>query len=60
MEKLLVVFKWFLGCHHGQLSRVFTIDRRTYRVCCNCGAQFDYCLENMTMRRQPRRSMAGL
>jgi hypothetical protein len=51
MEKLLVVFKWFLGCRHGQLSRVFTIDRRTYRVCCDCGAQFDYCLENMTMRR---------
>jgi hypothetical protein len=60
MEKLLVVFKWFLGCRHGQLSRVFTIDRRTYRVCCDCGAQFDYCLENMTMRRQCRRSMAGL
>ena len=60
MEKLVIVFTWFLGCRHGQLSRVFTLDRRTYRVCCDCGAQFDYCLENMTMRRQHRFSMAGL
>jgi len=60
MKKLVSVFKRCFGCYHGQLSRVFTIDKRTYRVCCDCGAQFDYCLENMTMRRQHRFSMAGL
>jgi hypothetical protein len=60
MDKLVVVFKWFLGCRHKQLSRVFTIDRRTYRVCCDCGTQFDYCLENMTMKHRLRHSMASL
>jgi hypothetical protein len=51
MEKLMAIFDFVFGCHHGQLSRVFTIDRRTYRVCCGCGARFDYSLENMAMRR---------
>jgi len=60
MEKLVAVFKWFFECRHSQLSRVFTIDRRTYRVCCDCGAQFDYCLENMTMKRPLRHLMASL
>ena len=37
------------GCHHRNLSRVFTIDRRTYRVCCSCGVKFTYSLENMSV-----------
>ena len=35
------------GCHHSNLSRVFTIDGRTYRVCLSCGAEFDYSLKGM-------------
>lgn len=35
------------GCHHGKLSRVFTIDGRSYKVCCDCGARFSYSLETM-------------
>ena len=31
-----------LGCHHRHLSWPMTLDHRTYRVCCDCGAQFDY------------------
>ena len=50
MNKLGAVFNLFFGCRHSHLSRVFTIDRRTYRVCCNCGAKFDYSLESMSMR----------
>jgi len=60
MEKLAAMFKWCFGCHHGQLSRVFTIGGRTYRVCCNCGVQFDYSLESMSIKRELRRPMARL
>jgi len=35
------------GCRHGKLSRVFTIDGRSYKVCCECGARFAYSLETM-------------
>jgi len=49
MDKLVTIFDFLFGCHHSQLSRVFTIDRRTYRVCCNCGVKFAYSLEQMAM-----------
>jgi hypothetical protein len=29
------------GCRHRHLSRVFTIKQRTYRVCFDCGREFD-------------------
>jgi len=51
MEKLVGIFDLVFGCHHRHLSRVFTIDRRTYRVCCNCGKKFNYSLEKMSMQR---------
>jgi hypothetical protein len=40
------------GCCHRNLSRVFTIRKRTYRVCCDCGAEFDYSLETMSIKHQ--------
>lgn len=50
-------FNLLFGCRHGNLSRVFTIRRRTYRVCCDCGAEFDYSLAAMsTYRAQARLS----
>jgi hypothetical protein len=54
MEKLAAVLDFVFGCHHGRLSRVFTIDRRTYRVCCDCGAKFEYSLESMRIERRFR------
>ena len=39
MEGLLKTLDCLFGCHHGNLSRVFTLDGRTYRVCCSCGAK---------------------
>jgi hypothetical protein len=51
MEKLVAILDLLFGCHHRHLSRVFTIDRRTYRVCCNCGEKFNYSLEKMSMQR---------
>jgi hypothetical protein len=50
MTKLGAVLNLFFGCRHRQLTRIFTIDRRTYRVCCNCGMKFDYSLESMSIR----------
>jgi hypothetical protein len=43
------------GCHHGKLSRVFTIDGRSYKVCCDCGARFRYSLETMSIVTHHRR-----
>jgi hypothetical protein len=42
------------GCHHRKLSRVFTIHGHSYKVCCDCGATFNYSLETMSMRRRRR------
>lgn len=46
------IFSGFFGCGHKNLSRVFTIKnkfgaKRTYKVCLECGREFDYCLESM-------------
>jgi hypothetical protein len=43
------IFDFLFGCRHAELSRVFTIGGRTYRVCCSCGSQFNYSLANMRM-----------
>lgn len=42
------------GCHHRRLSRVFTIHGHSYKVCCDCGATFNYSLETMSMRKRRR------
>ena len=52
------LLEFLFGCHHSSLSRVFTIGRRTYRVCCDCGAEFDYSLETMAIKSQRTRSPA--
>jgi hypothetical protein len=54
MERLVFILDFLFGCHHWHLSRVFTIDRRTYKVCCDCGAKFDYSLESMRIERPLR------
>jgi hypothetical protein len=54
MGKLVAVLDFVFGCHHGHLSRVFTINGQTYRVCCSCGAAFDYSLQSMRMKRRFR------
>jgi len=39
--KLLALFRFLFGCRHRHLSRIFTIKHRTYRVCFDCGREFD-------------------
>ncbi len=41
------IFESLFGCHHRELSRVFTIRKRTYQVCFACGQEFDYSWELM-------------
>jgi hypothetical protein len=51
MKPLLWVFQFTFGCRHQQLSRVFTIRRRTYQVCVECGREFEYSWEWMHSMR---------
>jgi hypothetical protein len=41
MKPLLGLFQFIFGCRHRHLSRVFTIKRRTYKVCFDCAREFD-------------------
>ncbi len=52
VARLVVILDFFFGCHHGQLSRVFTLEGETYRVCLECGARFEYSMETMSMERR--------
>ena len=38
----LWMFEFVFGCHHAKLSRAFTIKKRTYKICFECGHEFDY------------------
>lgn len=42
MNLLSGMFQFAFGCSHDRLSRVFTIKKRTYKVCYECGHEFDY------------------
>jgi hypothetical protein len=42
MTSLRSIFQLTFGCHHRQRSGVFTIKKRTYQVCLNCGQEFEY------------------
>jgi hypothetical protein len=50
--RLLAFLEFIFGCHHAHLSRVFTLQGETYRVCCDCGAEFAYSLETMSIERR--------
>jgi hypothetical protein len=41
MKLLLALFQLVFGCRHRHVSRVFTIKHRTYKVCFDCGREFD-------------------
>jgi hypothetical protein len=50
MKLFLGAFQFIFGCRHRHLSRVFTIKRRTYRVCFDCGREFDLPAAQVPMR----------
>ncbi len=43
------IYDLLLGCPHGNISRPFTLHGRTYCVCCDCGREFAYSLECMSI-----------
>jgi len=47
MKPLRWILRSTFGCRHRQISRVFTIKRRTYRVCFECGQEFEYSWASM-------------
>ncbi|TCK75434.1 hypothetical protein C7378_0417 [Acidipila rosea] len=44
-----------LGCSHNKLTRPFTLNRETYKVCLDCGRRVYYSTE--TMRPMGRRQL---
>ena len=51
-EILLAILDFLFGCHHAHLSRVFTLQGETYKVCFDCGGKFAYSLETMSIERR--------
>jgi hypothetical protein len=47
MKPLRWILQSAFGCRHRRLSRVFTIKRRTYRVCFECGKELEYSWASM-------------
>ncbi len=52
MNYLATALDLLFGCHHENLSRVFTIGGSSYRVCCSCGARFEYSLDTMCIQHR--------
>jgi len=52
MRYIAAALDFLFGCHHSNLSRVFTIGGRSYRVCCDCGANFKYSLDTMSIQQR--------
>jgi hypothetical protein len=53
MAIFLAIIDFLFGCHHVHLSRVFTLQGETYKVCCDYGAKFAYSLQTMSILRRP-------
>jgi hypothetical protein len=51
MKVLQVIFNFlyeiFLGCRHDRLTRPFTIQQQTYKVCLDCGKHVFYSADAM-------------
>ena len=43
------VMNWLFGCRHQELSRAFTTDDETYKVCLKCGKHLRYSWQTMSL-----------
>jgi hypothetical protein len=41
MKSFYSMLQFIFGCRHRHMSRVFTIKYRSYKVCFDCGREFD-------------------
>lgn len=49
MATIIAIFDFLFGCHHVNLSRVFTLQGVIYRVCCDCRGKFGHSLKSMSI-----------
>ncbi len=49
------IWNLLFGCHHRQLSRAFTNQGETYKVCLKCGAHLPYSWETMSILPEKNR-----
>ena len=49
MKSLHRVFQFLFECHHSKLSRVFTIESRTYQIRFVCGRELNYSWSSCTL-----------
>jgi hypothetical protein len=51
MSWLRAIYNFFyelvFGCSHGHVTRPFTLQAYSYKVCLDCGRQLPYSLEKM-------------
>lgn len=43
------IMNWLFGCRHKDLSRAFTAEDQTYKVCLKCGAHLRYSWQTMSL-----------
>ncbi len=55
-------YELIFGCRHNRLTRPFTLEAETYKVCLDCGRQIFYSSERMSplTGREVRRMKAEL
>lgn len=41
------IYDMLFGCRHDRLTRPFTLNHETYKVCLDCGTHIDYSAERM-------------
>jgi len=58
MKPVRRIFQFAFGCRHRQRSGVFTIKKRTYQVCLECGQEFEYSWPLMHSLRRNRANNA--
>jgi predicted nucleic-acid-binding Zn-ribbon protein len=64
MNILQAIFNFFyeilLGCRHDHLTRLFTIQQQTYKVCLDCGKHVFYSADTLRplSARESRRAQA--
>jgi hypothetical protein len=53
------VMNFLFGCGHDHVTRPFTLENRTYKVCLDCGHELPYSARTMTYvtARQARAQM---
>ena len=48
---LSFLFDLLFGCRHNHLSRPFTLEDRSYKICLDCGQEMPYSVEAMCLLR---------